>query len=225
MAAAVNGEAYRAAIAAATDGHLDRPKRQQIFIEYLNGVFEANLDDPEATKVKEDLSGETGVKEIKGEKRYGFLITLRGTTPNDGRVGFVTDAFKKRLRELGRQPEQGLYINRIWLTKFESMTPSATPAAGESEHGAQPAPRGGRRPSTRPPAVPGAPGAPGAPGTPGAPGADRSKELIDPLTNEVMNSDSRFELVFDVVLEDLPKGALEDKPAGGEAPTDSGRGN
>ena len=40
--------------------------------------------------------------------------------------------------------------------------------------------------------------------------------IYDPVTDELMNSDYRFDMVFDVVLEDLPEEVLEDDTSAGE---------
>ncbi len=210
LAKAGGPEAYRAAIAAATDGSLERGKRRQIFIESFYARFEPNLDDPEAVKGLEDLSGETEVKEIKGTNRYGFLVTLNCRTPNKEQVKFINETFKPELRRLGRVEDQGFYINRIWLTRGESLGAST---AGPTEKEPSP-PKGGKRGSR--------------PGQPPPPKETKDKgkvvELIDPLTDEVMNNDYQFELVFDVVLEDLPKAAPEEKAAEEGKGVNPGRG-
>ncbi|MFH0982153.1 MAG: hypothetical protein V2A79_11500 [Planctomycetota bacterium] len=214
LAAANGPEEYRAAIAAAADGQLERGKRRQIFIEIFGARFEPDLDNPEVVKGFEDLSGETAAKEIKGEKRPGFLVQLTCRTPNEGRVKFVTEAFKDKLQELGRVPNQGFYINRIWLTKGKVLG-SSMPSSGE-----QPptGPRGGRRPPGRRPSG----------STPPPPPEAKDKEqavlLPDPITGEPTNDDWEFELVFDVVLEDLPASAPEQTPDKGEKDQDRGGG-
>ena len=204
LAQAQGPEAYRAAVEAATDGHLARDKRTEIFIESFHARFEPDLDDEEVAGDFQDLSDEAEVKEIEGEDRYGFLIKLACRTPNAGRVAFVTKAFKERLREFGQVPDRGFYINRIWLTKGKDLVASA-PATGERP-----------KPSARPPRGRGR--GRGRTGAPPLTGKDASKveEIIDPVTDEVMNSDYQFEMVFDVVLEDLPESALEDKATEGE---------
>ena len=206
LAQARGPEAYRAAVEAATDGRLARDKRNEIFIESFHSRFEPELDNEEVIGDLEDLSGETDVKEIEGEDRYGFLVKLLCRTPNAGRVGFVTRTFKEKLRELGRVPDRGFYINRIWLTKGRDLAAS-TPAAGERPKPAARPSRGrGRGRGRTGPAPP-----------PNGKDASKVEEIIDPVTDEVMNGDYQFEMVFDVVLEDLPESALEDETTEGEA--------
>ena len=118
------------------------------------------------------------MKEIEGEDRYGFLIKLLCRTPNAGRVGFVTRTFKEKLRELGRVQDRGFYINRIWLTKGRDLAAS-TPVAGErAKPAARPSRGRGRGRGRTGPAPP-------------SNGKDASKveEIIDPVTDEVMNGD------------------------------------
>jgi len=131
------------------------------------------------------------------------VIRLRCRTPNEGRVRFITTEFKQKLRELGRVPGKGFYINRIWLTWGEELAPVA---AGPGERPTQPG-RSSRRPGR------GRRGRAGAP-SPSAPGAERSVGLIyDAVTDELMNRDYKFDMVFDVVLEDLPEPAIEEETA------------
>lgn len=202
--------AFRTAVEAATDGTLQRCKRCQIFIENFYARFYPNLDDEVVTGDLKDLSGETDLKEIEGENREGFLVKLTCRTPNEGRVRFVTEAFKKRLRELGRVQDRGFYINRIWLTKGESVS-GGTSSAGDRKK--KPSRRGGR----------GGRGGRGSSGQPSptTPENNRKVEMYyDPVTDEVMNDDWVFRLTFDVVLEDLPESAIEKEAVEGEEVSD-----
>ncbi|MCK4659039.1 MAG: type IV pilus assembly protein PilM [Phycisphaerae bacterium] len=196
LAKAKGPEEYRSAIESATDGHLERGKRRRIFVEGFHARYEPNLDDEAVTEglndLLKDFSGESDVLEIEGEDRYGFMIRLECRTPNVDRVAFVK-AFKERLLRLGRMPGQGFYINRIWLTEGEVLAPG-TSAPGERSSPRTSRPRGRSRRGR----------------TGKAPSAQsreqqRADQIIDPVTDEAMNGDWVFKLVFDVVLEDLPE--------------------
>ena len=119
-------------------------------------------------------------------------------------MAFVTREFKEKLRTLGRVPDKGFYINRIWLTKGKLLGASAS-GPGESKTPVRPPRRGGRRG-----------GRTGQP-PPGKPQDQQAVEdIIDPVTEEVMNEDYEFDMVFDVVLADLPESALEKEATEGE---------
>ncbi|MCP4594766.1 MAG: type IV pilus assembly protein PilM [bacterium] len=197
LADADTTEAYRAAVEAGGDA-LKRSERRQIFIERFSSRFEPNLDDEAVFEGIVDLAGETDVEEFEGENRYGFKVELTCRTPHHGRVAFVTNEFKAKLRELGRVPERGFYINRIWLTRGEVLLSSA------------PGP-GARPPATRAPRTRGRRGGRGG-GTPRGPqqNTQAAQEIVDPVTDEVMNADWEFDVVFDIVLEDLPESAQEE---------------
>ena len=199
--------AYQTAVEADSNG-LARSNRREIFIESFRAGFEVDLDSTMEELKKQglsDLSAEANVEDIEGKERYGFLIRLRCRTPNENQVGFATE-FKQQLRKLGRVPDKGFYINRVWMTWGEELAPSGA-GTGERQ---SPSGRYGRRTSRGRRGRTGAP----PPSETGEGGAGRM--IYDPVTDELMNSDYRFDMIFDVVLENLPEEVLEDDTSAGE---------
>ncbi|GJM24406.1 MAG: pilus assembly protein PilM [Phycisphaerae bacterium] len=118
---AANAEDYVAAI---RNSGLSRGKRGEIFIQSLKSQYVPNVD--EASVIKGDYSeASTKIYESKGGKpRPGFIIDLKGYAPHEKDSGpnvkekglYVNSTFVKTLREIGRKPEQGFFINRMGLT-------------------------------------------------------------------------------------------------------------
>ncbi len=208
LAQAIGPEAYRTAAE-----QVARDQRTRIYLERFRARFYVNLDDEQVTGKFEDLSGETDLKEIEAdedEERYGFLIQLKCRTPHKDRVAFVTREFTEKLRTQGRVPDQGFYINRIWLTKGKPLGATAS-GPGQSKAPKRQPRRGSRRG-----------GRTGQP-PPGKPQDQQAVEdIIDPVTEEVMNEDYEFDMVFDVVLADLPESALEKETTEGEEGDETG---
>ena len=188
-----SGRAYRDAVAQAGNAP-PRDQRTEIFIERFEAVYLANVDDEPIT---DEWTREI-VDEIANEKkkpRPGFVITLRCRTPHKDRGVFVNRSFITRLRETGRQADQGFYINRVGLAGVSS---DRTDKGGSTGRGRGSRGRGGRD-------------------------RDRDRDesetttvsQYDPVTDESLANDRTYEVKFDVVLQDLPeKKEDKEKPEG-----------
>lgn len=124
-------------------------------------------------------------------------LTVR--TPYQGGTGkpytttaeFIADSFIKRLREMGRRPNTGYHVDRVYLyAGYKVEVPAAGPGAGPAA--GLPGAGGGRGGRFAP-----------APAGGVAPPAAASRNL-DPVTNEPMSDDWEFVIWADVVLEDAP---------------------
>ncbi len=189
LATADSEAKYRAAIKNDKTGELQRPQRREIFIERLEAEYLSNVDEEDLLDVERGDSGAEVIKPSQGEARPGFVIHMVCRTPNAGKLRFIDETIRKNLRERGRQPGQGFYINRVVLTKARSFldddkdTSSPPPDRG----------RGRGRGSTETKSL--------------------TRTMFDPVTAESMESDWVFELSFDVVLADLPQ--VDDPTADG----------
>ena len=114
----------------------------------------------------------------------GLVCNVTCSTPNQGGSRFIEEAFMERLRQAGRQPGTGFFINRVHLLQGRRALigsgPSGTSTAGFAGTGA---------------------------GVEAPPDA----ASLDPITNESMEDDWEFDIVFDVILEDYPEAGSEDE--------------
>ena len=135
-------EDYRAAIEADPVG-LERGKREQIFVESLSITYDRA---PLEVAMKDVTGVEVDAVEIEDEleNEEGFFVDLICRTPNQNGVKFVSDVFMRRLRELGRQPKQGFFINRVVLREGQPMVRGAE-QAGEPWRSEVARPRRSRR--------------------------------------------------------------------------------
>ncbi len=203
LASADTPAAYRAAVQA-NPKDLKREARQQIFIErlstrYYDNVYEVVLEDKSGARevdellITEDMSVE------------GFIVTLACRTPHRDEVKFVSENFMNRLRELGRRPGMGFFINRVVLPTGQRLTdkPDAD-AAKDQRHTRQ------RGPSRGP--APGQSRRGGAPASPSGAAPELAEATyIDAVTNESMDRDWVFTIEFDVYLTDAPEPKPEEK--------------
>ncbi|NOT02958.1 MAG: type IV pilus assembly protein PilM, partial [Phycisphaerales bacterium] len=170
LAEAKTPDALVAAIQA-NPTELDRPRRNQLFIERFRSEYSDNVDAVELLDVERNDSGEDVIEGEKGQPRKGFLITLRCRTPNAGRFQFVDETIKQGLRTKGREKGSGIYVNRVVLTSARGFLDKEEdkPAGGRPPPG-----RGGRGRDKPPPTAP------------------RGDAKIDPLTDESMEQDWVF---------------------------------
>ncbi|HUU82265.1 MAG TPA: type IV pilus assembly protein PilM [Phycisphaerae bacterium] len=226
LAGAGSPEAYAAAINADWQ-NLQRGKRNQIFIERLSfAVFppDGRVLDADVNSLKMEDLVETDVDRLEvteGMNPEGFIVILDCRTPNAEQVKFVSEQFMTRLRELGRQPGMGFFINRVVLTAGEQLVPDATAA---------PAAAPGRGPGAAPGARGGA--ARGATGRDTGAGTSRTgrragrgrqtrpaedetptatAQFVDPVTNEPMDRDWAFTIECEVILNDAPEPEEEEE--------------
>ncbi|MFQ5490604.1 MAG: type IV pilus assembly protein PilM [Phycisphaerae bacterium] len=200
---------------------LRRSAREQVFIERLDIEHEVDAFNVEL----EDQSGARDVDEVPvtdSMNTEGFIVTLNCRTPNRQEVKFVSETIMKRLRELGREPGMGFFINRVVLPGGERLVAEKSDDTSAKSS----AKRTGRTGRTRPPAGRGARTGRGAGrgrafgSRRGAPAKPKPKaddaHYIDPLTNEPMDKDWGFSIQFDVLLSDAPQVETEDNDESAE---------
>jgi len=205
-------EQYVAAIR--SDPALERGQREQVFVESLSVLYDPGpleLSMADVTGVEVD---EVPIPEDM-ENPEGFLVTLACRTPNSGEVKFVSEVLMKRLRELGRQPGMGFFINRVVLVNGEPMVRGAStpekrpPRDRDTRRGA--AGRGrGRGGSESGKRTPGRFG--GRFGQEDEAGDEAElPEFIDPVTGESMDTDWVFTIDIEVLLADYPEPEPEEE--------------
>jgi len=171
----------RAVLDAIAAGASPRGQRRQVFLESLNMLYDPELRQfnwesrievpPPINDHSPNASGELA----------GILIKITCTTPNEGGLKFIRDSFMEPLRQNGRKPGAGFYLDNVVLVEGGKV--NAGLAGGAARTGAA---RGGIRGS--------------AVTTPTATG------MIDVVAHEAMDSDWEFEIWADAILEDLPEG-------------------
>lgn len=179
LAAATDAASYRAAIESG-GAELKRDKRPEIFIDSFKPVFLDNVD-------QEPIADEWGgvrdeIPNADNQPRPGFVITLDCRTPHSDKGLFVRNSYVSRLLELGRQPGQGFYVNRIGITQGQASSPGAGAGTGSG---------GGRRWGDRDTGQP--------------PPSGEQGPARDPVTGEPVADDYAFQIKLDVVLADLPE--------------------
>jgi hypothetical protein len=220
LASAKTAEEYLAAVKAnPTD--LARGKRTQVFIERC--LIDWDYDP--VTIELNDVSGTPfdQVDITTDMNREGFIVELRCRTPNSQAISFVVDEFMRRLREEGRKPGQGFFINRVVLTRGSELVnvdeSKETPtgwnkdkekekptgrASGRSSSSSSRSTSRGRfiDPKRGQKQVDAGPTA----------------EFYEGMTHEPMDSDWAFTVVCDVLLNDYPEPEPEEEaPADGSA--------
>ena len=213
-------EAPEAYLAAASK--VPRGDRTQVFVEELAIEY---YDDANAIML-EDVSGsEPDELEITEKmETAGFIVSLYCRTPNSAGLPFVSDVFMKRLRELGRRPGQGFFVNRVALTRLEQLVKDESQSRGTGPGKGTPggergtkgrSARGGRGGGKSSAFLGGGRGGGRRGGR--SPGSSDQAQggveaaYFDPLTNEPMDRDWAFTIEFDVLLSDAPLPEDEDE--------------
>lgn len=187
-------------------GTAPRGQRKQVFVESLDMVYEPDLRQinweskievpPPINDHSAKASGELG----------GILIKIAGTTPNEGGFKFIKDSLMEPLRQNGRKPGVGFYIDNVVLADASKV---------------EAAPTGG---APRPAATGRGPARGGTPTPSTGPASAGRSEKIDVVTYESTDNDWRFEIWADAILEDYPEGGVKKeappppKPPKGGAP-------
>jgi type IV pilus assembly protein PilM len=181
---------------ALANGASPRPQRKQVFIESFNMQYEPDLRETNWDSQVEVDPPINPHDVDKGSKLPGFLLKIACTTPNEGGMKFIKDSFMDVLRQNGRKPGTGFYIDNMALVQ-----------GGKVEAGAAPGPR---------PAAPRPAPSRGAPPKPGAPApivaAPVNPDRVDLVTNELTDNDWRFEIWAGVILEDFADAGKEKEP-------------
>lgn len=205
LAAATTQQAVLDAIAA---GAPPRGQRKQVFIESVDMLYDPDLRQFNWESKIEVPPPINDHSTKAGGELAGILIKITATTPNEGGFKFIKDSFMEPLRQNGRKPGAGFYIDNVVLVRAERAETSPTggpprSAAGRGTRGA---------------------GAPAA----GSASAGRS-EKIDAVTYEATESDWGFEVWADAIIEDFPEGGVKKEapqpakqPKGGSAPPKPG---
>jgi type IV pilus assembly protein PilM len=223
-----------------------RATRDVVYIESLQIDYIPDLNDPEYDSYFQDIASDANLQPVlapgSGPAR-GFLVRLQCRTPMSRAPLFIRDHFQKALREIGRTPGFGLYVNRVALTSVQEVGGSKDSGGGGPPAGPPRTPAGPQFGQPGPGGQPGRPGAagPGAPpGFGGPPGVGTGpkppglggggppsgpKGELDPLTGEPVASDWLFTISLDVVLGDLqevPEGQEPPAPPPAEGPWPEG---
>ena len=161
---------------------MSREERPEIFIESFDAKYFPDLS---GEQIPDEWAVGAGLKEVEGQPKPGFILTIKGKTTRASSGLFVKDTFISKLLETARQPGQGFYINRVGLssTEADKEQPANTNTGGRGDRG-----RGfgdNRRPTVRPQ-------------------VSESKEETDPLTGEPISSDWSFKVTAEVVMQDMP---------------------
>ena len=194
LASAQSPDAYVVTIQA-NPRDLRRGARKQVFIERLSirhyeDAYDVTLEDQSGAREIDEL-------EVTDDMNTeGFIVTLECRTPNRGEVKFVSETFMKQLRERGRQPGMGFFVNRVVLPSGQRLTDK--PDTSPKKDTRRSSRRGGRRRGG------GRGGRPGG-AAPPATAALEDVAFVDPVTNESMDRDWVFTIEFDVLLNDAPE--------------------
>lgn len=117
----------------------------------------------------------------------GLVCEVTCSTPNQGGSRFIENVFMERLRQVGRQPGMGFFINRVHLLEARR----AEIGGGLGSSGTSMAFMGSK------------------------PGLSASAPVnaasLDPITNDSMEDDWEFDIIFDVIFEDYPEAESEEE--------------
>ena len=215
---AITPEAYKEAVS-----KTPRTDREEIFITRFVSTYVPDLAGPEASGTFNDKSGDPDKKLIpaaEGTPRPGFVCELECRTPNRQHSQFINSRFQKVLRDLGRLPKKGFYVNHVALTSIARVAEvgvkgyEATAGGGAPPSSYYPGAPGGMFGGSPMSGMPPPPGMGGGGSTPKPAKKTVEAKVVDPLTDESMDSDWVFTIAFDVVLADLPEAQPGAAPEG-----------
>jgi len=187
LGAAQTQEAVLAALSSAPP----RGQRTQVFLDSVHMQFEPNLnafDWPQSLQ-----PAPPRIKDSPDEVLPGFEIKIKCRTPHERGPQFIDAGFMTPLRETGRKPGRGFFFDRVYLIDGGKVPSSS------DEGGAKPKPGLGGF---------------GVSATAQPPATTLSALDRDPITNEPVVNDWRFEIWIDVILEDFPEASSEGEEAG-----------
>jgi len=176
---------------AVQEGATPRAQRNQVHIEIFDMLYEPDLllyNWSSVIDVPPPLNDYETAKNLAG-----FILKITCLTPNEGGQVFMRDAFLAPLREKGRQPGLGFYLDQVVLHDGTRLDGGASGAATRPISTG----RGGR----------------GAGSKPAGSSPTTRTEHVDPITLEPLESEWQFEVWVSVVLGDAPDPEAP-KPAG-----------
>lgn len=174
LATAQTQEEVRAAIASGSAP--PRGQRRQVVLTGVDMSFEPNIRAYDWTSVIAVPDPINSHSIDESDDLPGILVKILCQTPNAGGAAYVRDSFVKNLREKGRVGETGFYFDHMILLSGEKVVTSNAPTPG----------RGSGRGAARfgqPTGIP--------------------PQSRDPITDEPMETDWKFEIWASVILDDL----------------------
>jgi len=190
-----------------------RNQREVVFIESINMQYEQDLNYSRAGDWQENMieaDNEDVVYEDFDIELPGFFVHIVCTSPHEGGAEAIHDSFMKNLKDNGRRSETGFFINRVFLVEGKKIGAGGVSVSSRrGSRSSSPFSRaGGLRGTVREPEAGGLT----------AEGFDQYDASVanrmDPVTNEDSGQDWRFEIVLDVILEDMPE--MEEDELGSE---------
>ena len=190
-----------------------REERTQVFISKCSIVWEPDvnvMNDWPFNKIDAAAEDVILIQDDPDAEQPGFFVRIFCETPNENGSEFLYDTFMKNLKTNGRRPEQGFYVNRVFLVDGQQVgaaegVPSGAPTARRSGGG------GSRRSTADHRGPRGRAGRAAASAAPVDVEFDPLlAQALDPLTGEPIADDWRFEVVMDIILEDLSDEEQED---------------
>lgn len=146
-----------------------RANRGVVYVESLQIDYVADLSLPDYESEFQDVSTakpEPLLASGSGQAK-GFLVTMQCRTPKSRAPLFIRDHFQNVLRDAGRKPGLGFYVNRVALTDVQEVGGPKDSGGGGPSRKPPKTPSG---PQLGPPTLGGPPGRPGTAGPPGPPG-------------------------------------------------------
>ena len=206
------GQATTAAevLDAIAKGAPPRGERQQVYIDRLYMHFEPDVNGYEGWESSVPVPEPINDPE---SELPGIKIEITCITPNQGGAKFISESFMDALRRNGRRPDTGFYFDRVYLVDGGKVETRGS--AGPAGRGSSPRLPGGGRGRGFGGAGSGGGGVTISP----AAGKNVRAENLDPVTDEPIENDWRFELWIDAILEDyseVDEGDVETDEEGGD---------
>lgn len=166
-----------------------REERREVWLKRLHMQY---LPDVNETEIWESIVDVPEPINDPDAPLEAIKLEITCVTPYKDGAKFISETFMNALRENGRRPGRGFYIDRVIL--FEGVKVEVSASAAPTGAGTT-APmlfggrgRAGATPAAQPGVVSGLP-----------------PESLDPLTNEPIENDWQFVIWADVVLEEPPE--------------------
>ena len=162
-----------------------RDQRTEVVIESMDITFEPNVKAYSWDSVIDVPEPINSHDVNEGDDLPGLLVKIICTTPNAKGATYIRDSYMRAIRESGRKPGTGFYVDHIIVLEGSKV--------GGSAGGGPIGMRGG---SIR------------GGGRGGLVAVD--PRTLDVVTNEPIGDDWRFEIWADVILEDFPQDDFDD---------------